>query len=79
MTLASTVLTPGFGDQARDIGLGVAKPARLVAPIPGEFFQLPVCQVSLEGIGREFIRSSAVRARRFIDRAQQVVRDMQLF
>ena len=78
MTLAATILTPGFSDQAGDIGLRVAKPARLLTPILAEFFQLPVCQVSLQGIRREFIRGFALRTRRFIHRAQQIVRDMQV-
>jgi len=37
-----------------------------------------VCQVSLQSIRREFIRGFALRTRRFIHRAQQIVRDMQV-
>ena len=32
VSLAATILTPGFSDRAGDIGLRVAKPARLLEP-----------------------------------------------
>jgi hypothetical protein len=60
----------------RTVGLRVAEPARLFAPIAGELFQLQVRQVSLEGISRKFIRGFAVRTRRFSDRAVEVVLPM---
>ena len=78
VTLAATILTPGFSDQAGDIGLRVAEPERLLTPLLAEFLQLPVRQVSPKGIGRDFIRGFTVRARGFIHGAQQIVRDMQV-
>jgi hypothetical protein len=36
-----------------------------------------VCQLSLQGVGREFIRGFALRTRRFFHRAG-IVRDMQI-
>jgi len=68
----------GIQRSAGDIGLGVAKPERLLTPIPAEFFQLPVRQISPQGIGRDFIRGFPVGTRRFVHRAQQIVRDMQV-
>jgi hypothetical protein len=59
-TLAATILTPGFSDQAGDIGLRVSKPERLLTPILAEFLQLPVCQVSPKGIGGDFVRGFPV-------------------
>src|ERR1035437_1019041 len=78
VTLGATILTPGFSDQAGDIGLSVAKPERLLTPIPAEFFQLRVRQISPKGIGRDFIRDFPVRARRFVHRAKQIVGDRQV-
>src|ERR1035437_4438820 len=78
VTLAGTILTPGFGDQAGDIVLCVAKPGRLLTPILAEFVQYPMRQVSPQCIRREFIRGFPVRTRRLVHCAQQVVRDVQV-
>jgi len=78
VTLAATILTPGFGDQAGDIGLRIAQPERLLTPILAEFLQLPVRQVSPQGIRRDFIRGLPVGTCRFGHRAQRIVRDMQV-
>jgi len=78
VTLAGTILTPGFGDQAGDTGLRVTQPERLLTPVLAEFLQLPVRQVPPQGIRRDFIRGFPVRTRCFGHRAQQIVRDMQV-
>jgi hypothetical protein len=66
--LAVTILTPGFSDQSGEIGLGVAEPERLLAPIPGEFVQLPVRPISPQGIRRDLIGGSSIGAGRLIHR-----------
>src|ERR1017187_5421017 len=43
-----------------------------------ELFQLAVCQVSPQGVRREFVLGFPIRTRRFIYRAQQIVRDVQV-
>ena len=68
----------GLSDQARDIGLRVAEPARLLTPILAEFFQVAVCKISPQGFRSEFIGGFPVRAGGFTHRAHQVVRDMQV-
>ncbi|SPF53480.1 exported hypothetical protein [Candidatus Sulfopaludibacter sp. SbA4] len=78
VTLAATILTPGFSDQAGDIGLRIAKPTRLLAPILAEFLQLPMRQISPQGVRRDFIRGLSFGTRRFIHRDQQIVWDMQV-
>jgi len=72
------MLAPGLGNQAREIGLGITQPARLLASVPAEFIQFMMRQVSPQGIRRDFIRSSSVRTRGFTHRAQQIVRDMNI-
>ena len=70
VTLDATILTPGFSDQAGDIGLSVAKPEGLLTPILAELHQLPVRQVSPKGIGRDLIRGFPVRAASFTARSR---------
>jgi hypothetical protein len=75
--LTTTASRPRFRDQAGAIVFRKGQPARLLTPICAEFFQLPMCQISLQGVRREFIRATPVCARRLMHRAQQIVRDMQ--
>jgi hypothetical protein len=76
--LTTTASRQGFCHQAGDIVFREAQPARLLTPILAEFFQLPMCQVSLQAVRREFIRGSPVGTRNFMHCAQQIVRDMQI-
>jgi len=78
LALGATVLTPGFCDQAGDIGFRVAQPARLLTPILAKVVQLAVRQISPQGVRRDLVRGFALRTRGFIHRAQQFVRDTEV-
>ena len=64
------MLTPGFGNQAGDIGLRVTQMSRLLTSILAKFFQLPMRQVPEQGIGRDLVRSFPIRYGCFVDRAE---------
>jgi hypothetical protein len=51
----------GLSDQARDIALRVAQPARLFTAILAEFFQLPMRQVPPRGVRGDLVGCFFVR------------------
>jgi hypothetical protein len=77
LALTATILTPGFCDQAGNVGFRVAELAGLATPMLAKFFQLSMCQVAPQCVRREFICGFPMRTCRFIDFAQQVVRAKQ--
>ena len=78
VTLVGTVLAPGLINQAENICLGIAEPFGLPTPILTQFFQLPVCYVSAQGLCREIIGRSPIRHRHFMHRTEKIVRNMQI-
>jgi len=76
--LIATVFAPRLGDQTWQIRLRQSQPARLFTPILAKFIQLAMCQVSPHCVGSDLVGAFAVGPGHFVDRSQQIVRDVQV-
>ena len=73
VTLAATEFATRVVNQAKNVILRVAQFFGLLTTVSGEVFQLPIRQISTQGVRRKLFRGFSVGGRGFIYGCQQVV------